>query len=47
MKIILSGIATGLTAAIIVAAKGGNIGIVIVVFCFTSIVGGWLGHNYE
>ena len=47
MKIILSGIATGLTAAIIVAAKGVNIGIVIVVFCFTSIVGGWIGHYYE
>lgn len=47
MKIILPGIATGLTAAIVVAAKGVNIGIVIVVFCFSSIVGGWLGHNYE
>lgn len=47
MKIILSGIATGLTAAIIAAAKGVNIGIVIVVFCFTSIVGGWIGHYYE
>lgn len=41
-KIILIGLTTGIVAAIFAAIIGADIGILIVVFCFASIIGGWI-----
>lgn len=42
IRIILTGLTTGIVAAIFAATKGADIGILIVVFCFASIIGGWI-----
>lgn len=41
-KIILIGLTTGIVAAIFAAIIGADVGILIVVFCFASIIGGWI-----
>lgn len=42
-KIIFTGLTTGIVTAIFAALIGANIEIFIVVFCFASIIGGWIG----